>query len=212
MKKYFSFGLGAGLSLILIALLIYGYVWVSTRGNQANGEVLTDKSPGLAAEKAEALFINYAGKEIGRAVLEESENGVLIKLKVSALPPGELAIHIHEKGQCTPVERAGGPSPQNYFSDAGSHFNPHDHEHGLMHEEGPHAGDLPNIFVTREGVAEAHIFNDRVTLSEEDDTDRAGLFDDDGSALIIHAGADDYHSQPTGQAGDRVACAVITKE
>jgi Cu-Zn family superoxide dismutase len=149
------------------------------------------------AMRAQAVFIDTEGKEIGGAILTETPNGVLIELTVNNLPRGEHGFHIHETGSCVTPD----------FKSAGGHYNPLDKKHGYITEEGYHAGDFPNQFVEADGLMRGSLFNPNITLSESD----ASLFDFDGSALVVHAEADDYSSQPAGAAGARIACAVIKK-
>lgn len=146
---------------------------------------------------AQAEFINGDGVSIGVAALSQTPAGVLINVEVSGLPAGEHGFHIHQTGSCETPD----------FKSAGGHFAPRGHEHGFLVEGGPHAGDMPNQFVGEDGILRAHLRNDRVTLDEGE----GSLFDEDGSAIVIHAGADDYQSQPSGDAGSRLACAVIEK-
>lgn len=152
-------------------------------------------SPVLAqGQTAGASFINTDGSEIGEATLAHTPNGVVLELDVSELPAEQwVAVHIHENGEC---------NPDDAFESAGGHFNPADVDHGYYAEVGPHAGDMPNQYVGADGILRSHIFNPFVTLGEGD-VDVMGL------ALMIHSGADDYESQPSGDAGDRLACAVI---
>jgi len=147
---------------------------------------------------ARASFIDSEGEEIGTAALSETPTGVLINVEVTDLPAGEHGFHIHETGSCETPD----------FQSAGGHYAPRGNQHGFLVEGGPHAGDMPNQFVQDDGVLRAHIRNDRVTLGEGEGT----LFDEDGSAFIIHADADDYSSQPSGNAGPRLACAVIERD
>lgn len=162
--------------------------------------------PGMAAGQEQetppsdpphADLIGTDGEVIGTAVFVETPNGLMISVAVEGLPAGEHGFHIHSKGICDPAEG---------FKTAGGHFAPRGHQHGLKLAEGPHAGDMPNQFVGSDGVLRATVFNDRVTLGEGFNS----LTDEDGSALVIHAGPDDYKSQPTGDAGGRLACAVIS--
>jgi superoxide dismutase, Cu-Zn family len=139
------------------------------------------------------------GKDAGKVILTQTKEGVLLHLDLKNLTPGEHAYHIHEKGICD--------APK--FEGAGGHLNPEGHPHGYMQENGPHDGDMPNIFVAQDGTVNAHILNTRVSLDPEDTSRRGQLMNADGSAIVVHAGPDDYSTQPTGAAGDRVACGII---
>lgn len=156
---------------------------------------LLASSAANAQQSAQAQFIDSKGNAIGSATLSETPAGVLINVKVSGLDGGEHGFHIHETGRCDAPD----------FKSAGGHYNPTNAKHGYFAGEAIHAGDMPNQFVSADNVLQAHVINTNVSLTEGE----AGLFDDDGSAIIIHSGADDYTSQPAGDAGDRVACAVI---
>ncbi|MCB2048594.1 MAG: superoxide dismutase family protein [Novosphingobium sp.] len=143
-------------------------------------------------------MIGTDGQTLGMAKLEPTPAGVLITVTAKGIKEGEHAIHIHEKGVC---DAAGG------FASAGGHFAPGGTAHGFMDAKGPHAGDMPNQFADAGGNLHAQMLNRSVVLSDMGD---GALFDADGSALVIHGGADDYASQPSGAAGPRVACAVIS--
>lgn len=149
-------------------------------------------------QRAVAEFRDAQGREIGTANLTQTPNGVLIELELRGLPPGEHGFHVHETGRC---------EPESKFESAGGHYAPAKRAHGFLVEEGPHAGDMPNIFVGKDGTVRAHIVNDGITLGPG----TATVFDADGSALIVHGKPDDYRSQPSGDAGDRLACAVIER-
>lgn len=151
----------------------------------------------VSTDPVRAELIGANGDTIGTAEFVETPNGVMISVSAEGLPAGEHGFHIHSTGICDPAEG---------FKTSGGHFAPRGHQHGLMLAEGPHAGDMPNQFVSSDGELRATVFNDRVTLGAGYNS----LRDDDGSALVIHAGADDYKSQPTGDAGGRLACAVIS--
>jgi Cu-Zn family superoxide dismutase len=149
-----------------------------------------------AVEKAFAVLKDAAGKDVGTASFSATPSGTLIDLSLTAVPPGVHAVHIHAVGTCEPPD----------FKSAGPHFNPDQTKHGLINSEGPHAGDLPNIHVPAGGKLEVEVLDPLVSIGQE-----AALLDADGSALVIHAGPDDYKTDPAGNSGDRIACGVITK-
>lgn len=148
-----------------------------------------------AAEVAVAELIGPDGKARGTVTLSEGPNGVLIRLRAANLALGEHGFHIHQTGACAPD-----------FAAAGGHYNPDGSGHGLMHPDGPHAGDMPNIHADATGGAKADVFTQAVTLAEGADNT---LFDSDGSAIIIHENPDSYGAEAG--AGGRVACGVIER-
>ncbi len=150
-------------------------------------------------QKAPAIFIDTQGRQIGTATLLQTSQGVLIEAEVQGLPPGEHAFHIHQKGACDPATK---------FESAGGHFALPGEKHGFLAEDGPHAGDMPNQFVGQDGMLRIHVLDPNVTL----EIGEGSLFGADGSSIVIHAKADDYRSQPAGNAGDRIACAVIKQQ
>lgn len=142
-----------------------------------------------------ASFVDATGQAAGSAELTAAAaGGVIIRLDLTGLPAGEwVAFHVHETGECDPTTG---------HKSAGGHFNPGSKEHGYNAANGPHAGDMPNQPVASDGSIRAEVYNPMVTLDEAE----AGIV---GRSLMIHAGPDDYESQPSGDAGDRLACAVI---
>jgi Cu-Zn family superoxide dismutase len=149
----------------------------------------------VAAQDAKATLKNVEGKEVGSAVLIQTPAGVLIRLSVKGLPAGERAFHVHAVGKCEPP-----------FTTAGGHFNPGGKKHGMMATEGHHAGDLPNLHVPASGELVVEVLNPAVTLEKGKAN---SLFGPEGTALVIHAGKDDYKSDPAGDAGGRIACGRI---
>lgn len=148
-----------------------------------------------ASNGASAVLKDASGKEVGRAVFTATPSGALLDLNLTAAQPGVHALHIHAVGKCDPPD----------FKSAGPHFNPDQTKHGIMSPEGPHAGDLPNVHVPADGKLEVEFLDPVVTISQE-----AALLDADGSSIVIHAGPDDYKTDPAGNSGDRIACGVIT--
>ena len=152
---------------------------------------------GSKGMKAKADIIDTAGKSIGKATLVEQKEGVMIKLKVSGLPPGKHGYHIHETGNCATPD----------FKSAGGHFNPFQKHHGMENPLGKHAGDLPNLEVKQDGRAKATFVATDTTLKEGP----GSLLKEGGTAIVIHADPDDNKSDPAGNAGARIACGVIVK-
>jgi superoxide dismutase, Cu-Zn family len=158
--------------------------------------ILAFATPVVAADKVSAPLKDPDGKEVGAVTVTEVPTGVLLTVDLNGYSAGDHALHIHAVGKCE------GPK----FESAGPHFNPENKEHGLKNPKGPHAGDMPNIHVPKSGKLKIEVLNQMVSLSGTN-----ALLDDDGSAVVIHEGADDYVSDPAGHAGNRLACAVITK-
>ena len=149
------------------------------------------------AQLAKATMKDANGKEVGQVALVQTPQGVLVKLSLKGAVPGEHAFHVHAVGKCEPP-----------FTSAGGHFNPAARKHGLEAAEGAHAGDMPNLHIPAGGELVIEIANPMISLAKGAPN---SVFDADGSALVIHAGADDYKSDPTGNAGDRIACGVIVE-
>ena len=155
---------------------------------------------GTAAVSAQMKHVDLKdakGNSVGMAMISPaSGGGVTVELDVKGLPPGEHAVHFHAVPKCE--------AP---FTSAGSHFNPANKKHGLQNPEGPHAGDMNNFTVDAKGIAKTKVTNKNVSLGDGANS----LYANGGTALIIHAAADDMKTDPSGNAGDRIACGTITK-
>jgi superoxide dismutase, Cu-Zn family len=148
-------------------------------------------APVEPAGGAPMALVNASGQSIGSVRAWQTAGGVTFRLDASALPHGVHGVHVHSVGRCDPPE----------FTSAGGHWNPANRKHGMNNPAGPHAGDMPNVEVAANGVLGATI-----TLPG---ANMAGLLDADGAALVLHAAADDYATDPSGNSGARIACAVI---
>ena len=153
---------------------------------------------GSALPSGLATVRTVDGVVLGDLTLRSTGTGVRITGTLSSVPAGVHGIHVHAVGKCEPSA----------FSTAGSHLNPTNAHHGLENPAGPHAGDLPNISVGSDGRVDVDLTDPRVTL---DASAAGGLFDTDGSAIVIHAAADDQKTDPAGNSGARIACGVIER-
>jgi len=148
-------------------------------------------TPAVLAAEVHATLVATDGASVGTVELQATPNGTLLRVDLHAMPPGVHAFHIHEIGRCEPD-----------FGHAGGHYNPEGVGHGFLDEGGFHVGDMPNLHIPDSGALEVEILNHQLMLDER-------LFDEDGASIMIHAGADDYTSDPSGAAGARIACGVI---
>jgi Cu-Zn family superoxide dismutase len=152
----------------------------------------------LSAAKTTVELKDAQGKSVGSVILsQEGEHLIGVQLALHDLPPGEHGIHFHQNAKCDAPD----------FKSAGPHFNPEGKKHGFESPEGHHAGDVKNITVDAQGKAGLRFRTGDVDLG----TDSHSLFSNGGTAIVIHAKADDYKTDPSGNSGDRIACGVITK-
>lgn len=150
---------------------------------------------------AYATIANTAGEARGTAEMwQDVDNVVHVEVQVSGMPPGPHGIHFHAVGSCESTSAGA-------FAAAGGHYNPLGRQHGLDNSAGPHGGDAPNFTVNADGTGRASFTTDRISLTDGS----TSLFDTDGSALVIHAAADDQISQPAGNSGARIACGVVKR-
>jgi Cu-Zn family superoxide dismutase len=141
---------------------------------------------GPAAELRDA-----SGQAKARATIVEGSGGLRIHIEALGLAPGAYGTHIHTVGRCDPPD----------FASAGGHWNPGGAKHGKDNPQGPHSGDLPNLLVGADGRGNFDYLIPGATL--------AGLMDADGASVMIHAAADDYRTDPSGNSGARIACGVL---
>jgi Cu-Zn family superoxide dismutase len=162
-----------------------------------NSPAALQKSSAQMAQSAHADIVNAAGQKIGTATFAAAAGAVRIDVDVTQLPPGTHGIHIHAVGKCE------GPD----FKTAGGHFNPAGKKHGKDNPEGAHNGDLLNLEVAADGHGSASLLDAAVTLGDGP----ISLFQPAGTAIVIHAGPDDYKTDPAGNSGARIACGVVQK-
>lgn len=151
---------------------------------------------GGGAPRPRAVFIvvDSTGNRLGQITGSEAAGSAVLEILVRGLTPGKHGMHLHASPACDPPT----------FQSAGAHFNPTAHQHGTRNPQGPHAGDLPNLSVTPDGVGRAQVMLTGWTLAPGPQS-----ISQPGTALVIHADADDERTDPSGNSGARVACAVI---
>jgi Cu-Zn family superoxide dismutase len=152
--------------------------------------------PSRSAAKTKVELKDAQGKAVGDIILWDQGPGVALELKLHDLTPGEHAIHFHQVPKCEAPD----------YKSAGGHFNPEGKKHGFDSPDGHHAGDMKNFTVGADGKVTVRLENKEVTLK-----DGTHSLLSNGAAIVVHAKADDYKTDPSGSSGDRVACGVITK-
>ena len=191
MTREFRLGLVA---VLLTAGLALGQIPTPAPASPTPGTPAAPAAPSVPPKTVELK--DQKGKVVGTVLLLDTPHGLLVRGALMGLPPGTHAIHFHETGKCE--------SP---FKSSGGHYNPGKKNHGVLDPGGLHAGDLPNLVIPKNGKLEFELFAANLTLADGPNT----VLDADGTALVIHVKADDYKSQPAGDAGDRIACGAINK-
>ncbi|MCA1750123.1 MAG: superoxide dismutase family protein [Sphingomonadales bacterium] len=152
-------------------------------------------APPVQAGYASASLTDASGVDRGQVSFTSVDGGVRVSIDARGMTPGVHGAHIHQTGSCI------GPD----FSSAGGHWNPYAKQHGRDNPAGPHMGDMPNLIVGEGGTGVLELVIEGASISGGP----APLLDEDGSAVVIHAGADDYRSDPAGAAGSRIACGEV---
>lgn len=169
------------------ALPLAGCASINTLGSSLG---LTQKPLAAAAE-----LRGSGGQALGRASATQVHNDTRVVIEATGLPPGTYAAHIHTTGRCD------GPD----FTSAGGHWNPLGRQHGSRNPQGPHVGDLPNLVVGPNGRGSlAYVIPAAYLVLSA-----APMLDEDGAAVVVHAGPDDYRTDPSGNSGARIACGVL---
>ena len=173
----------------------------SVIGLSLAGAVMAQTPTGTAGDPtprtAMAALIDSQGRSVGEARLQQTPNGILLKIDLREVTPGIHAVHLHQVGRCE------GPT----FESAGGHVAAEGRQHGFLNNGGPHAGDLPNLEVPSTRQLSVEYLVKDVTLG----SGAGSLLDGDGAAVVIHASRDDYASDPAGNSGDRIACGPIRR-
>lgn len=186
MKLFYKIFLG----LLALAFLTVGCAQQPDEGTQGEAEDQMQQS----AEYTKAVAHIHArdgGDVLGSVTFEKAEGGVNVNAQLSGLEQGKHGFHIHQYGDCTAED----------LTSAGGHYNPHDMQHGAPTDSLRHVGDMGNLPVGSEGNGNLDYLDTVIELN--------GPNSIIGRAVIIHSGADDLTSQPSGAAGERIACGVI---
>jgi Cu-Zn family superoxide dismutase len=180
-------------SAVLASLLFTGCVFVHATDEGSHSAGLRAHAHAAGGARASATLEARSSSTVsGKASFSEQEGGVLVEIEVHHAPPGWHAVHVHEKGDCSASDG----------SSAGGHFNPLSKNHGSPQAPEHHCGDLGNLWVDEHGDGRHVLLMPDLSVADGASSVR-------GRALIVHAGVDDLVTQPTGNAGGRIACGVI---
>ncbi|MFN3726581.1 MAG: superoxide dismutase family protein [Allosphingosinicella sp.] len=172
---------------------------VAILGGLAVAACVPNGSPGNAGlpgpAEASARILDAAGRQLAAASAVQQNDGLRISVSSSGLRAGTYGLHVHAVGRCDPPD----------FTSAGGHWNPTMRQHGSQNPQGPHRGDLPNLIVGANGQGEIAFTIPDARLSGG----VGGMLDADGAAIVVHAGPDDYRTDPSGNSGARIGCGVF---
>ncbi|MBP2280293.1 Cu-Zn family superoxide dismutase [Psychrobacter sp. PL15] len=181
--------------LMLASALLCGSALAITGCQSTEGQLKTGNPLNQPVLKSTLNTTDADQREVGQVYLRPVDGGVQVYGKLTNMTPGQtVALHIHETGSCDVMGKS-----------AGGHFNPDNQPHSNPDDMNGHAGDLPNLTANDNGVATINYVNKKISAAE------AGKYSVNRLAFIVHAGADDYTSQPSGASGDRIACGIIEK-
>ena len=179
--------------LMMTGALLIGSAVVVTGCQTVQDQLKTGNPLSQPVLKSAIMTTDGNGKEMGQVFLRPVDGGVQVYGKLMGMQPGKtVALHIHETGSCG-----------NMGKQAGGHFNPDNYPHSNPDDMKGHAGDLPNVTADKNGVAPINYVNKQISAAQ------AGKYSVNRLAFIVHAGADDYTSQPSGASGDRIGCGII---
>jgi Cu-Zn family superoxide dismutase len=164
-----------------------------TRDDGADRDTTADTAAASADSAVTATLRDASGRDVGMLTISDGENVVTLSGRLTGLPQGEHAIHLHQVGRCEPP-----------FESAGDHWNPTNRQHGRDNPQGPHLGDLPNLTIGADSSVSLVLRTPGGSLRGSQ-----ALLDGDGAAVVVHAQPDDHRTDPAGNAGDRIACGVV---
>lgn len=181
------------LNRLLIAIPLLGLAACQESSHSEETAVVENDVKAVETSPGSTL-VDVAGKAIGTVEISEEPSGLILRINASGLASGAHGLHLHEKGLCEGAD----------FKSAGAHWNPAGREHGRDNPKGSHLGDLANLQVGDDGTGTTAMMVGGASVAGA-----SAIADADGTALVIHAKADDYKSDPSGDSGDRIACAVL---
>jgi Cu-Zn family superoxide dismutase len=171
-------------------------IGLGASGCAMNGSDVASERGSASEASAKVALMDASGAPKGMATLRQAPGGVMLNVSAMGMAPGPKGLHFHMMGRCDAPD----------FTTAGGHWNPTAMKHGKDSGVGPHTGDLPNIEIGADGTGRAEAMVPGAMLTGG----TSPMMDADGVSLIIHAAADDYRTDPSGNSGARLACGVVT--